>query len=266
MPVPLHESRHRAPVTADVLAIALRRRDELAPGAAARPSGGYHFDPTDAEQAQGLYDCTTFIAAILEDAGFDMDRSVRVAGVPATVRELVMIEVVLFGPGYRGARDLEIRVGEDDPRVMGVVAALVASAQGAQIRALDDLRPGDLVQTWRRYTRRGTSVLQGHVTVVHTVEAQEPSGAAKSLDERSPPGPGPLLVHGVGLLGAHLPTATEPASVHTRPADDLRRLDRSRRERWYAVRPFSSRWGPADRHAEWDPATAPFVEDRGTIG
>lgn len=111
----------------------------------------YKRGPTPAERATGKYDCTTFVEAVLDQAGYVLNRSQR-----------AMINIVLSKDDALRLRQL---VESKDVKIQGVVNALIASHQGTAVTGLSSLQPGDIVQMWL-LTAPGAN---GHVAVVKAV-------------------------------------------------------------------------------------------------
>ena len=197
-------------------------------------------------EADGLFDCDTFVVRCLEEAGYDLDISIRVGEVETTARRFVMIhaetilreEFQLDGDEEQDSLQkqavLAELLSEEDGRMKGVVTALVASQQGTEIVDKNSLRPGDIMQFWYRKESVGddTKRIGGHAVIIHTVKTD-----AGVLDESSPPSDTPLQVRGIGALSTHGARAGG-SDVYTKAFVD----PDAAYMKWSAVRPSGSRW------------------------
>jgi hypothetical protein len=221
--------------------------------------------PTRAEVDAGRSNCTTFIEAVLRDAGYDVDGPLALGALAVSIHDAVNIRAEsgqladgqrvrpvlpeLLAPDADRGRLLATLVGDGDPRTRGVALALVASGQGAAVVGMDALRPGDVVQTWvlRRDAQGSLVGARGHATLVRRVRAvKQRSGETVLLDEATPAAALELSVGGVELLGSHLPEGSAPDAAGFRPGRSVFTrapvvLD-AEFARWYAVRPSKSPW------------------------
>jgi hypothetical protein len=98
--------------------------------------------------ANGKFNCTTYMETVLRRGGFDVTSEM--------------------------SKQINIRLGDDsnlasllkqgDPRMTGVVGALVDSGQGTMIRNRNQCRVGDLLQMWA-VKKDGTSA-EGHTGII----------------------------------------------------------------------------------------------------
>lgn len=249
-------------VLRDTLQVALDKEVVLRKQLAEGKKVGYSIDtPTDAEQAGGLFNCTTFIVEVLEEAGYPVDRLLRAGGVQARLRDFINIEADdperLVLPELHAARDsqkkslLTALVDQGDPRITGVVIGLVTLQLGTEISSRDALRPGDLLQTW---TRVGSGSWRGHCTQVREIQAKNVQGDYVTFDETTTPRPELLTDLLLRQHGSHLPLGRSFSdadrnadilglSVYTRDLVSLP-LQRGQGDElhWYAVRPAGSDW------------------------
>lgn len=191
----------------------------------------YQLNPSPSEQAQGHYDCTTFVAAVLREAGYNLAQPIEnqlKIDVPTILPELQAL------PEAQHPAKLKQLVDGYDPRTQGVVFALKKSGQGGSIFQRDALRPGDFLQTWLRVQGH----VQGHCTQVHRVYARL-NGKSVILDEHSVPNHQSYQVQQVALHGAHFDDAAG-ISVRTKEAETLDAY------LWYGVRPIGSMWPPTE--------------------
>jgi hypothetical protein len=259
----------KRPALDPVLAAALareRRYLSLLADPVARKNVGYSLTtPSRADIEAGRTNCSTFVEAVLRDAGYDVDRELTIGALSVAVHDAINIRAEstrltdgqilrpvvpeVLSAGERAGRVLAELVAAGDPRTQGVALALVASSQGAGINAVDALRPGDTVQTWKLgRDEHGEPVrARGHATFVRRVHAVDlESGEPIILDERSAVAVRRLRVTGVELLGSHFPETGEPdvsgfragRSVYTKAPLSLE----AELDRWYAVRPSRSLW------------------------
>lgn len=192
---------------------------------------GYQLNPSPFEQAQGYYDCTTFVAAVLRESGYNLAQPIEnqlKIDVPTILPELQAL------PEAQRPAKLKQLVESHDARTQGVVFALKHSAQGGGIYQRDALRPGDFIQTWHSVQGH----VQGHCTQVHRVYAKL-NGKSLILDERSVPDKQVYQVQQVALHGAHFNDAAG-ISVRTKDPETLDAY------LWYGVRPIGSAWPHAE--------------------
>ncbi|MEL6349041.1 MAG: hypothetical protein AAFV53_38410 [Myxococcota bacterium] len=191
----------------------------------------------------GHFDCDTFVIHVLEEAGYDLDAVIVVEGQQTTVRRFAMIhaETIL-------REEFEIPEGEQespllsaekrkklgelldnqDARMGGMMTALTLSGQGVQISDKNELRPGDLLQYWKKKDKKAS----GHAVIVHEVRTVD-----GVLDETAQPIDAPMIVTGIGVLSAHAERTGEP-DVYTKGFVD----PDQEYSTWFAVRPAGSRW------------------------
>jgi hypothetical protein len=129
-------------------------------------TGRYDTDPglkvSDGEN--GRFNCTTYVETAIRKAGFEVTDSMS-----------KQINIRL----PEGANLSELLKG-NDPRVTGIVGALVDSGQGSLVKNCNDMQKGDLVQMWR-LKRDGTN--EGHTGIIDKANGRDFVlwGAHKSL-------------------------------------------------------------------------------------
>jgi cell wall-associated NlpC family hydrolase len=130
--------------------------------------GQYKVNAKMSDAENGTYNCTTFVQAALEEAGFDIT--------PAVSKRIQMSDL--------GGMNLFSLVRAGDPRIKGVVSALVDSGQGTDVTD-QSLRPGDVVQMWRGVgtTLNGGGDVEGHTGIVESANGNTVTllGAHQSL-------------------------------------------------------------------------------------
>ena len=258
----LNPLRPPAHVFRDTLQVALDKEAMLRKQLADGKKVGYSIDtPTEAEQAGGLFNCTTFIVEVLEEAGYPVERLLQVGEVRARLRDFINIEADdpehLVLPELHAARDsdkkglLTALVDRQDPRITGVVVGLVTLHLGREIPTRDALRPGDLLQTW---TRVGSGSWRGHCTQVREIQAKNGQGDFVVFDESTTPREELLTELFLRQHGSHLPVGRRFSdadknadilglSVYTRDLVSLPvRRGQGDELHWYAVRPAGSNW------------------------
>ncbi|HNC94730.1 MAG TPA: hypothetical protein PLA94_15195 [Myxococcota bacterium] len=249
-------------VLRDTLQVALDKEAALRKLLAEGKKVGYSIDtPTEAEQAAGLFNCTTFIVEVLEEAGYPVDRRLQAGGVQARLRDFINIEADdsehLVLPELHAAASsqkkalLTALVDQGDPRITGVVIGLVTLHLGREIQSREALRPGDLLQTW---TRVGSGSWRGHCTQVREVQAKNVHGDYVILDETTTPREEVLTDLLLRQHGSHLPLGRSFSdadknddilglSVYTRDLVSLpTQCGKGDELHWYAVRPAGSDW------------------------
>ena len=254
--------RPMKPLFRDTLEVALVKEAELRKQLAEGKKVGYSIDtPTEAEQASGLFNCTTFIVEVLEEAGYPVERPLDAGGVQARLRDFINIEADdpdhLVLPELHAARDnqkkgiLTALVDQEDPRIKGVVTGLVGLHLGTEITRRDALRPGDLLQTW---TRVGSGSWRGHCTQVREIQAKNVQDDYVIFDEKTTPREELLTELLLRQHGSHLPLGRSFSdadknadilglSVYTRDLVSLPQQPGQGDElHWYAVRPVGSEW------------------------
>jgi hypothetical protein len=231
-----------------------------------RPDVGYTVaTPSRAEVDHGRTNCSTFVEAVLRDAGYDVDAELTVGGASVSVHDLINIRAEsatqsdgqrlravvpeVLAAGKDAARTLAELVAARDPRTQGVAWALVESRQGTAVTRMAELRPGDAVQTWKLVRNEQGELVRarGHSTFVRRVHAVDlDTGKAVILDETTPATSRRLQVTAVELFGSHFPDGSKAdasgfrpgRSVYTKPAVSLD----AEFDPWYAVRPARSPW------------------------
>lgn len=109
----------------------------------------------DLNQGPDKYVCTTYVAKILKDAGYEINKAVS--------RRINMTDV--------SKSEIKKLLEKNDPKIKGVVTALVESGQGKEI-SIAELQPGDLVQWWTPTKTSGF----GHVVIVKEVLPKAKNG------------------------------------------------------------------------------------------
>jgi hypothetical protein len=106
------------------------------------------------DAADDKYNCTTFLQTALEGAGFDIPGSVSTRIQMSNLNGMNLLSLVRAG----------------DPRIKGVVSALVDSGQGIEVTG-QPLRAGEIVQMWREVgtTLNGSGEVIGHTGTVERV-------------------------------------------------------------------------------------------------
>lgn|SRR5574341_143292 len=151
------------------------------------------------------YVCTTFVAEVLKRSGYEMAGGVQ-----------NKVNINLDWKSLTGVKDpsqsdkqqaLKNLVAADDPRIRGVVTALVDSHQGTAISDVRQLQQGDFVQYW--YIDKNGN-MAGHVVQVEKVV-----------------GPGKILAHGshsgtkgVATISLNLNQFKHVYSVRPKPIGD----------------------------------------------
>ena len=194
---------------------------------------------------KNVFDCTTFTVWLLEACGNDLNKYFEIEAYDGcryltTLRRFVMIhrETLLAEEKLQGVSYLELSaenqrrvlaklVSHDDERIKGVFH-LSSAGFGTEIDRIENLRPGDFIQTWKGDLQGGVG---GHATQVRYVFTDD----GKRLDENSMCLKSEKIkVVEVALIGCHL---RYEDAVYTKGATDL-----SDCVRWYAVRPIHSPW------------------------
>jgi hypothetical protein len=224
--------------------------------------GYHHATPTPSEQAAGAYNCTVYLAAVLKRAGYDLRQEITVGGVTAPIEDFINIRnevasaeqleegdafVIVFPDLQAGDTTLAQLVRDEDPRIQGVASALSIAGLGAPVEHVDELRPGDMIQTWNEPS-------SGHSTLIHSVEGMGPNGR-QTLGPDSEARELELTNVTVDQLGAHYPrSATDPTKFEPRQRqhpDDQRPGDTvhihedvnlNDYDHWFGVRPTTSKW------------------------
>jgi hypothetical protein len=131
-------------------------------------TGKYDTDPglKVSDGKNGRFNCTTYVETAIRKAGFEVTPSMS-----------KQINVVL----PEGA-DLSELLKENDPRMTGIVGALVDSGQGSMVKDCKNIQKGDLIQMWR-LKKDGTSY-EGHTGIIENANGRDIVlwGAHKSLD------------------------------------------------------------------------------------
>ncbi|MGE3174069.1 MAG: hypothetical protein AB7O97_15690 [Planctomycetota bacterium] len=104
-----------------------------------------------------VVDCTCFVWSVIETLAERCDVEVT-----SELRRAVLIANVERG------EDLAQLVDGDDPRIRGVVTALVDAGLGRRIDP-EDARPGDFVQYWYR-PKKGATTWAGHASLVESID------------------------------------------------------------------------------------------------
>lgn len=122
----------------------------------------YLLSPAPADRAAGKYDCTTFVQAVLKEAGYSVSgatgNKINISPAPANLAESVR---------------------KRQAQIKGVVHALLDSSQGTELSALSEAKPGDIIQMWRiipgsAKDKKPVSqeAARGHTGVIKSVDAK----------------------------------------------------------------------------------------------
>lgn len=269
-------SPNRSRSERDVLDSAIRMEEHNQSLPAESANGtvkGYHGStPTRRERNEGATNCSSWLADVLADAGYDTSRTISYelpdgSMSEATVEDWVNIraeeesdkhraenedfipvlpEVMNPPNGGNANRVLRGLINNDDPRIQGAPFALDITGQGTLVAEWDGIRPGDVLQTW-------TATGGGHSTIVHTIKGIDSDGNEvflgpdSSLEDYEN-----LHLRNVQLevIGSHLPKGTGLGDLRhdsdgILPGDSIYVKDILGEEvhhRWYAARPNGSDW------------------------